>query len=486
MILLLAGSLSTGAAAQRTQQQHQQPLKLSQDRQYCIIGAGPAGLQLGHFFKHAGRDFVIFERNQQAGSFFASYPRHRNLISLNKRFVRNDYSEEFAFRHDWNSLIDVRDRANRTRPVTQRSKALFPHADVLTEYLSDFAEEQQAAIQYGVAVTKVSRPSAEQNGMFMLELAGLQTGSVAAVHCREVILASGLWTPRGAESAVDGSAYTDGYENVEESGEAYEGKSVMVMGLGNAALETAQELQKYTAEVHVVGRPRPLPEGGEGVRFAYQTHYVGDIRAGRVTILDTYLLKSLDTFAFDNFFGNARLVVIPCQQRLCVWRVAKDDCVGKKCKTLHDHGGQNLTYKLPVAAFRKGSDVHRHLEKLLQQHATKHWMFEELLLDDYDDDGKDTPAKRKQRRDQLGIDGAVFSADKYMELSVTSTILRERPELANEIAPIRALESRDHIRYPMDNIIRCFGWAMDTSIFDASVSVETSHKGKYPVITPLY
>ena len=27
-------------------------------------------------------------------------------------------------------------------------------------------------------------------------------------------------------------------------------------------------------QVHLLARPRPLPEGGEGVRFAYQTHYV--------------------------------------------------------------------------------------------------------------------------------------------------------------------------------------------------------------------
>ena len=38
---------------------------------------------------------------------------------------------------------------------------------------------------------------------------------------------------------------------------------------------------------------------GTGIRFAFQTHYDGDIRAGSTGLLDTYLLKSLDTFAFD-------------------------------------------------------------------------------------------------------------------------------------------------------------------------------------------
>eukprot|EP00435_Cladocopium_sp_Y103_P009705 s77_g2.t1 len=57
----------------------------AEQHQYCIIGAGPAGVQLGHFLKHAHRDYVIFERQARPGSFFEHYPRHRKLISLNKR-----------------------------------------------------------------------------------------------------------------------------------------------------------------------------------------------------------------------------------------------------------------------------------------------------------------------------------------------------------------------------------------------------------------
>ncbi|CAE7753178.1 FOXRED2, partial [Symbiodinium pilosum] len=126
-------------------------------RQYCIIGGGPAGVQLGHFFLHAGRDYVIFEKQPRAGSFFEHYPRHRKLISLNKRKVREGRSDDFAFRHDWNTLIDVRAAENRTPPVTARSKELFPHASVLVEYLQEFAEEQNKYIQYNSTVQKIQR-----------------------------------------------------------------------------------------------------------------------------------------------------------------------------------------------------------------------------------------------------------------------------------------------------------------------------------------
>ena len=43
--------------------------------QYCIIGAGPGGIQLGHFLDRAGRDYVIFEKKATAGNFFRDFPR---------------------------------------------------------------------------------------------------------------------------------------------------------------------------------------------------------------------------------------------------------------------------------------------------------------------------------------------------------------------------------------------------------------------------
>ena len=66
--------------------------------QFCIVGAGPAGLQLGHLLHTAGRDYTILEMNAGAGSFYERFPRHRKLISLNKRFTgRTD--NEFNLRH---------------------------------------------------------------------------------------------------------------------------------------------------------------------------------------------------------------------------------------------------------------------------------------------------------------------------------------------------------------------------------------------------
>ena len=51
---------------------------------YLIIGAGPAGLQLGYFLDCQQRDYLILERSDNPGSFFRKFPRHRQLISINK------------------------------------------------------------------------------------------------------------------------------------------------------------------------------------------------------------------------------------------------------------------------------------------------------------------------------------------------------------------------------------------------------------------
>ena len=37
---------------------------------YCVLGAGPAGMQAGHFLAKANRNYVILERNSGPGSFF--------------------------------------------------------------------------------------------------------------------------------------------------------------------------------------------------------------------------------------------------------------------------------------------------------------------------------------------------------------------------------------------------------------------------------
>ena len=51
-------------------------------RESIIIGAGPAGLQMGYFFENEHRDYLILERSDCAGSFFASFPKGRRKNNI--------------------------------------------------------------------------------------------------------------------------------------------------------------------------------------------------------------------------------------------------------------------------------------------------------------------------------------------------------------------------------------------------------------------
>lgn len=132
---------------------------------YCIIGAGPAGLQAAYFLQEAGRDYVVFERSHAPGSFFALYPRHRKLISINKWHTGKSNSE-FNLRHDWNSLLSH----DRRLLFRRYSRDFFPDADAMVRYLEDFASLLKLRVQYNTAIVHVTLERDEQawNGHYFL------------------------------------------------------------------------------------------------------------------------------------------------------------------------------------------------------------------------------------------------------------------------------------------------------------------------------
>ncbi|XP_063251869.1 FAD-dependent oxidoreductase domain-containing protein 2 isoform X2 [Prinia subflava] len=132
---------------------------------YCVIGAGPAGLQAAYFLQQAGRDYIVFERSHAPGSFFALYPRHRKLISINKQYTGKSNSE-FNLRHDWNSLLSH----DRRLLFRRYSRDFFPDADTMVRYLEDFASLLKLRVQYNTAIIHVTLEKNEQawNGHYFL------------------------------------------------------------------------------------------------------------------------------------------------------------------------------------------------------------------------------------------------------------------------------------------------------------------------------
>ena len=83
----------------------------------------------------------VFERAPVPGSFFTRYPRHRKLISINKRYTGKT-NAEFNLRHDWNSLLSHDPRLL----FRHYSDAYYPDANDMVRYLSDFAERPGCAV----------------------------------------------------------------------------------------------------------------------------------------------------------------------------------------------------------------------------------------------------------------------------------------------------------------------------------------------------
>ncbi|XP_013388556.1 FAD-dependent oxidoreductase domain-containing protein 2 [Lingula anatina] len=240
--------------------------------EYCIVGAGPGGLQLGYFLQTSNRDYVIFERNNVSGSFFTKYPRHDMVISLNKRNTGRS-NKEYNLRHDWNSLISH----DESLQVRHYSKVMFPHREVLVKYLDDYQRKLGINVQYNVDVHNIRKHS--DTGLFSMED---QRGN--AYSCKNLIMATGM--QKANVPKFPGYELAVGYEDVSVDPEDFEGKSVLILGRGNSAFEVAERIYGVTNNIFMLGRSR--------IRLSWSTHYVGDLRAVNNGLLDTYQLKALD------------------------------------------------------------------------------------------------------------------------------------------------------------------------------------------------
>jgi thioredoxin reductase len=237
---------------------------------YLIIGAGPAGLQLAQELGAAGHAYLVLESGTGPGTFFRRYPRHRQLISINKPHTGSD-DPEFNLRMDWNSLL-----ASGDAPLfTGYSERYFPAADDLLGYLADYAKQFELRIEYETTATRVSRPAADD----LFEVADSRGRTHRA---RRLIVATGV--SRSYLPPIPGIELAERYESVPVDPRDFTDQRVLIIGKGNSALETADNLVETAAVIHVAG-PGSL-------RMAWRTHYVGHLRAVNNNFLDTYQLKS--------------------------------------------------------------------------------------------------------------------------------------------------------------------------------------------------
>jgi len=242
-------------------------MKRKSDFDYLIIGAGPAGLQLGHELEQNGRDYMILEGADHPGAFFSTFPRHRRLLSINKVFTGYD-DTEINLRWDWNSLLSDSDELL----FKNYSKAYLPHADDLVRYLKDFATHFNLKVQTNTRIVHVTREE---------ERFCLTSSEGDYLTCRRLIVATGLSLEN--RPPVPGIEHAELYSNVSVDPEDFKNQRVLIIGKGNSAFEMADSLIPTTVYIHVASP--------ESLRLAWKSRFVGDLRAVNNNFLDTYQLK---------------------------------------------------------------------------------------------------------------------------------------------------------------------------------------------------
>jgi thioredoxin reductase len=268
---------------------------------HLVIGAGPAGLQLARHLQEAGRDYTVLEAGSAPGTFFATFPRHRTLISINKPHTGTD-DPELNLRMDWNSVLS----SDPELLFTRYTERYFPAADDLRRYLADYAAAGALRIEYGARVTRIERDEqgggdgdGDGGGVSGGDGIGGNGGFVVTTEdgvrrrAGVVVVATGVGKPYVPD--VPGIEHVEQYASMPVDPAGFTDQRVLILGKGNSAFETADNLIEKAAVIHLAG-PHTL-------RLAWQSHFVGHLRAVNNNFLDTYQLKSQNAILDGRVLG---------------------------------------------------------------------------------------------------------------------------------------------------------------------------------------
>jgi len=203
---------------------------MSESASVAVVGAGQAGLAIGHYLRRHGRRFVILERAGEIAP---------------------------AWRERWESLTLFTPRRYSALPGLPfpGDPDGYPTRDEVIAYLERYAETFELPIELHSEVEKLEQ---DEDGRFGLELAGGRT-----VAADQVVVATGPfqepYVPKVAENlaATVFQSHAVRYRRPEHVPSG----SVLVVGGGNTGFQIAKELAATHKVVLSVGsRQKPLPQ----------------------------------------------------------------------------------------------------------------------------------------------------------------------------------------------------------------------------------
>jgi putative flavoprotein involved in K+ transport len=193
-----------------------------------VIGAGQAGLAIGHFLGRAGRRFLIVDRSDSIAA---------------------------AWRSRWDSLVLFTPRRYDSLPGLAFPGDLdgYPTRDEVIAYLEQYA----AAFELPVELESAVRSLDADGGRFLVALEDRQ------IEADQVVVATGPFQLPRVPALADElapdlfQAHSTGYNRPSDVPEG----TVLVVGGGNTGFQIAQELAATHAVHLAVGsRQMPLPQ----------------------------------------------------------------------------------------------------------------------------------------------------------------------------------------------------------------------------------
>lgn len=196
-------------------------------RRVCVIGAGTSGLVAAKALRDRGIDFECFDESDRVGGLW---------VFANK----NGKGGAYRSLH----INTSRDRMQLGDYPMPRDYPDYPGHELIARYLADYARRFELTRHIRFE-TKVTRVVADTRGGYRVEAGGRVT------HFAAVIVANGHhWSPRLPTPRAPGQ-----FDGLELHSHHYvdptlphdlRGKRVLVVGLGNSAVDIACELGRDT------------------------------------------------------------------------------------------------------------------------------------------------------------------------------------------------------------------------------------------------
>jgi len=188
-----------------------------------VIGAGQSGLAAGYYLKKAGLQFLVLESGREATG---SWPYYYDSLRL---FSPAKYSSlpGYAFPGD---------------------KKRYPSRDEVVDYLKTYAEKMQLPIKHHMKVVRIHK----QEQAFHIE-----TSSGEKYYSKNVIAATGSFQ-RPYMPVIDGHQDYQGHilhSSTYKNPDSFKGKSVIVVGRGNSAIQIGVELAPLAKTTLATLRP---------------------------------------------------------------------------------------------------------------------------------------------------------------------------------------------------------------------------------------